>query len=366
MRSMTWALCLTVALTGCRDADPPPRVIAGVGHLGFLNAMRLAIADELAAGPIVGLDTVLVEAVSNRAAPEVEAATRLAELPGLVAVVGHANSQASLATAPIYNRAGIVQLAPTSTAPAYSQAGPYSFRLVPPDSVQGVALAREASSRFRNDPGARVAVAYVNDDYGRGLRAATVDALDTTRLRLVGEFPHNEGDVQEPDPEGLVAALAEVRPDMILWLGRVPVLNVVLPVLRRELGDIPVLTGDAAYWAALMDDRIPEWTGVEYLDFIDMESDTSLQEFRARMEERFGSGAAGPEALIYDATRVLLAALRNGATTGDEVRAYLDSLGSDRPPHPGLAGPIAFDALGDIAVRDYVLRRIGPDGASDR
>lgn len=360
MRRLALLLTTTLGLVGCVDREPPPRVLAGVGHMGFLNAMRLAIADELAAGPIPGLDTVLVEAVSNRAAPEVETAGRLVDLPGLVAVVGHANSQASLATAPIYNRARVIQLAPTSTAPSFSQAGPYSFRLVPPDSVQGTALAREAMRRFEARGRLRIAIAYVNDDYGRGLRAATVAALDTARVRLVGEFPHNEGDVQEPDPEGLVAALAEVRPDMILWLGRVPVLNVVLPVLRRALGGVPILTGDAAYWAALMDDRISEWDGVEYLDFVDMEADPALQSFRERMWERFETGAAGPEALIYDATRVLLAALRSGADTGDDARRYLASLGSDRPPHPGLTGPIAFDSLGDIAERSYVLRRIEP------
>lgn len=346
-----------ILAAGCSQPDDRARVVGGALSEGFLNAMRLAVEDALVEGPIPGLDTVLVEAVSNRATPAIKAADSLVAIPGLVAVVGHSNSAASLATAPIYNGAGVVQLAPTSTAPVYSQAGPLSFRMVPPDDTQGAFLADVVEGRFEE---ARLAIMFVNDEYGRGLRAAFLQNLDGARFQVVVDLPHNEEDVQEPDTDGLLATLSTADPDMLVWLGRVPVLNGLLPGLRQELGELPILAGDAVYWADLLDDRIPEWAGVEYLDFVDMDGSPALRDFSERMWARFGEQPGGAEALTYDATRVILEALRAGARSGTEVRAYLESLGHRRPAFEGLAGSLTFDADGD-AERTYVLRRMGAD-----
>jgi hypothetical protein len=52
--------------------------------------------------------------------------------------------------------------------------------------------------------------------------------------------------------------------------------------------------------------------------------------------------------------RVLLEAIRSGATTGEAVRAYLASLGRTRPAYTGLTGPLEFTVEGN-PVRSYVL-----------
>jgi hypothetical protein len=60
--------------------------------------------------------------------------------------------------------------------------------------------------------------------------------------------------------------------------------------------------------------------------------------------------------------RLLLSGVRAGAGSGEEMRAYLGSLGRERPPFPGLSGPVVFDSLGDVA-RPYTvlpLRRGAP------
>jgi branched-chain amino acid transport system substrate-binding protein len=56
-------------------------------------------------------------------------------------VVGHVTSGSSLAVSQLYNDAQVVQLSPTATSVLYSQAGPFSYRMVPPDDAQGRFLA---------------------------------------------------------------------------------------------------------------------------------------------------------------------------------------------------------------------------------
>jgi hypothetical protein len=54
---------------------------------------------------------------------------------------------------------------------------------------------------------------------------------------------------------------------------------------------------------------------------------------------------------------MLLQATRDGARTGAEIRAWLESLGRERPAYEGITGPIRFDENGDVD-RSYVLRPV--------
>ena len=364
-------ILLGLALVGC--GEPDDVTIAVAGTQGFLDAARLAVEDELQAGDLPHLDTVLVQEVSNRSDPAVRAAQELVETDGLIAVVGHANSVASLATSQVYNANEVVQIAPTSTTPLYSEAGPFSFRMVPPDPVQGEALARLVTDSLASARGggpARLVVLYVGDDYGRGLRPAFADALPEAMPdgspgpRLVLELPHTEDEVDEVDWNHQVTAVSEANPDAVVWLGRVPALDQLLPKLREELGEVPIYGGDALGPAAQNGDLHSDWDGVHFLDFVDMTATPELVDLGERLrDEEEGDdgvawrGAGGPEALAYDAVRLLLASVRDGATTGPAMRDYLNELGRDRPPFEGIAGPVEFDEHGDM-MREYVGERV--------
>jgi ABC-type branched-subunit amino acid transport system substrate-binding protein len=115
-----------------------------------------------------------------------------------------------------------------------------------------------------------------------------------------------------------------------------------------------VIGGDALTNWSELDRGEGDWDGVRYVDYFDLGGSGALADFLQRYQERFGRPAGTPEVLSYDATRLLLAAIRDGARTGEAVRSWIASLGAERPPLEGLSGPIAFDANGDIA-RSYVL-----------
>jgi branched-chain amino acid transport system substrate-binding protein len=110
----------------------------------------------------------LIEVADDKNDPREGAsiAQRFVDNKKILIMIGPLTSSVALAQAPIMNKNGLTQLAIGATAPAYTNAGPYSFRLVPTDAFQGRYIAKWA-----NDQGKwkTYAVIYVNDDYGRGL-----------------------------------------------------------------------------------------------------------------------------------------------------------------------------------------------------
>jgi branched-chain amino acid transport system substrate-binding protein len=349
------ALPLLLALAAC-DASTAPVVVGVASGQSFVDGARLAFEDAAAAGPIEGLDTALIVEGTNRSESALRAAERLVAVPGIAAVIGHANSAASLAASQVYHAHEVVQIAPTSTAVAYSAAGPFSFRMVPPDDRQGRFLAEAVTEAFPR--GARLALFYVNDDYGRGLRSEVLAHLDSARYRVVVDLPHAEEQVDSLDVESGVGAAVVARPDAVVWLARSAILGSFLPGFRRELGAIPVYGGDAVARAVQESDPLELWKGVAYTDFVDLDATEELRAFDARFRDRYGTPAAGPEILTYDAVALVLAAVREGHRTGPEIRDWLQSLGRTRPAFVGISGPVSFDEDGNVE-RTFVLKVIG-------
>ncbi|MDT8369251.1 MAG: ABC transporter substrate-binding protein [Longimicrobiales bacterium] len=348
------AAAALVAGGGCGEPSEPP-LIAFAGAIPYHDAARLAIAEAEEAGGLPPFDTLFVVESSNRAEPALAVAEEIVSHPGLVAVVGHANSAASILTAQIYNAREIIQIAPTSTAPAYSEVGPWSFRIVPSDAMQGPFLVERLMDAFPD--GARTALFYVNDDYGRGLRVAARAALDPERYPVVVDLPHLEGAVTAQDVQRGIEALAASAPEVILWLGRPEPLALFLPSIRERWPDTPIYAGDAVARALTLQYPRSHWKGVYYSDFVDP-TRPEVAAYLDRLRSRTGLEGSGGEVLVRDAVRILLDAIREGARTSEEIREYLLSLGRERPRFTGLSGSVAFDSLGDLRGGGFVLRSL--------
>lgn len=357
-----WALCLLLLVvsstSGCGEPGPVIGVVAGGSHV---DAATLALEDALRDGASGGIDTITIRAGTNEAAPAVRAARRLADAPGVVAVVGHSNSAASLAASQTYNSHEIVQIAPTSSAVLYSQAGPYSYRLVPPDDRQGVFLAAALERELPR--GAKLAVLYVNDEYGRGLRAAFLAALDRDRHPVIADLPHTERAEHRSHFAHTLDALEAEPPDAIVWLSRGTTLAAILEELRADFEGVPIFGGDALAQNAEDASQGDEWSGLRYVDFVELDSSPAARDFRERYRSRFGRSPSGPDLLTYDAMRLVIEGIRAGARDGPAMKDYLDSLGRERPAYRGVGGPIRFDGRGDVD-RSYVMKVV-PERANE-
>lgn len=356
IRSSARRVLVAVAAAAC-GRSAPARVAVVMSSDGTAGA-RLAAAEIASAArgeavPLrIGID---VQEGATPAGPSISIADSIARDAGTIAVVGHSNSATSLAASQIYNRERLPQIAPTTTAPLYGSAGPYSFRLVPDDTRQGAFIAGIAAKA-----GGRVMIVYVNDDYGRALRVAVRDELRRREVAVVDEVPYLEqrdtGAVAVP-----AAAVLARRPDQLLWLGRSAQLAALLAVVHAQLPRLRVLGGDGVEAARVYasPDRFP---GVRFVRFIDPESrEPRLQEFRARFHAASGREATAEAVLSYDAVLLVEGALRSGARSREEVREYLRSLGRTRPAFQGLSGSIVFDPSGAVA-RPHLLAEVTTTG----
>lgn len=345
-------LVAAVLAVACGPPEPV-RIGVVVGEDGMLGA-RFAEDSINRAGGIRGRPLELM-VFSGQWLTSAEAALRAADsltrVPGVLAVVGHANSSASLAASQVYNSTRVVQVAPNSTSPLYRAAGPYSYRLVGSDAQQASFLVDEL--RRRGAP--RTAVFFVNDDYGRPLRDSVVAHAAAARVPIVLETPYSELE-NFADAEAVIAQLVRARPELILWLGRALDLKRVLDAARGRL-NVPVLASDGiGVLCCVTDSMRRALQGVAFVRLVNPHNaDPAFQALRTRYMEATGDrGVTDQAALTFDAVLLLAAAIQQEGADREGIRRYLDALGRGRPRFRGVTGTIAFDSAGD-ALASYHL-----------
>ncbi|MEO8622705.1 MAG: branched-chain amino acid ABC transporter substrate-binding protein [bacterium] len=348
-------LALLTLVVACRE--PTPYHIGIVLNPDGARGAAVAIETINAHGGIHGHRLELVDlggGASTRAKLALETADSLASDSRVLAVVGHTNSSASIAASQVYNARHVVQIAPTSTSPLYGQAGPYSFRLVASDDFQGVFLADQALNRAQRP---RVAVVYVNDDYGRPLRRVVAARLQSAGLAPVFDAPYAEDDAYSNQGE-LVMALAQTRPDLLLWIGRATDYGDIVPSLKRALPRLEIIASDGFGSSELTTDSLHRFDGVRYVRLVDLaRNDSSLRQLQARYV-RDGFGELSDQAVLsYDAVTLLAEAIRNAGPKREAIRAWLADMVTSERSVMGLSGPIVFASSSSRAPQ-YFLERV--------
>ena len=264
---------------------------------------------------------------------------------GTAAVIGHLWSGTTLAAAPVYNGGddAVAAISPSSSAPAVSAAGPWTFRLCPSDLEHGAALARW----IRNDLGLeRGAVLYLNDEYGRGVRQTF--ALEFARLRgeLVAIDPYLG---ENPEVNTYLDRLAKHGGVQFLVVaGNRGEAEVVLREARRRNLMMPVLGADGLEGIEAIG---PLAEGVyisqAYLPTLDSPANRRFVEAWRRKYPTAGLPTQ-PAAATYDAVYLLHDVIARVGTDRKAVRDELARVGSAVPAFAGVTGRVAFDSLGDV------------------
>lgn len=358
----TLVACVAGAALMAACADRSPLRIAVVGNPVATPGAVLAVEDINAAGGVGGR---LLEAGIVNELPLVTprmalvTAESLAADTRILSVIGHGGSGTSLAASQVYNARHVPQMAPTTSTPLYTNAGPYSFRLVASDNHQAEFIALAIAQRMR---GARVAMLYVNDDYGRALHGFLQGALRRAGADVVYEAPFIGGPPFVSSVGDVVRSLAVAAPDLLVWIGLAPELVQLRTLLRAALPRLRVFGSDGVNsigWAA--PDLAP-FAG----DWVVMHSDLSadqpaLRSVVTRFLPRNGRPLTDGAALTYDAVGVLAAAMRTGARDRAAIEQVLVAWAATGHVYQGITGAIAFDEHGD-ARPSYVLMEVTAHG----
>ena len=345
---------------GCERSEP-----ARIGDayprdpesLPFLAAIRPAVEST-------GVEIVEWSVGGNPGASiqlNTEQAALFADDPTIFAVVGHTGSRDALLGAGIYNARGIPHVVPNATSGLLAQAGPWTFPLVPSDSVEGAFIADYALDTLRVE---RVSVLYLGDEYGIGLRDGVRAAL-RRRGRDLADAAMIPTDWCLAEPAATIhgqitrAAIHRARPQVIVVATGSVSGWCVADFIHAASPDTWVIFGDGMDGARVVPDlplRIVR-DRIRGVEFWSPGTDSISLQFARRVERQLGRAPGASHALQYDAYMLLAAAIREAGPDRRAVRKWLESLGRTREPWQGLTGPIAFNR-----PRSEILRMSGPAG----
>jgi branched-chain amino acid transport system substrate-binding protein len=319
----------------------------GAARIAYINAdRRLAAVVEQAAreqgAPAVA--AVVIPAagaevrVGSGEAREVAYAEAAIAIPGLVAVVGHPSSRASLLAAPIYGEAGVPFIVPTATSRRLRDAGPWTFQLAPDDEAEGAFIAAFAlDSLAARD----ITIFYlVADEYGIGLRDGIVNAL-----RSRGVVPADEvGILEDSDfPRRVAASLRRRTPRAVVIAARTAEAAAIARAVRGRLPSVPLLLADGVGYDAAALGAGSRGGAVYAVAWWRPEaSDSASRAFVARFERAAGRAPRPQEAMYYDGLMLAAEAVRVAGPRRVAIQRFLRELGGARPPYQGITGPISF------------------------
>lgn len=330
-----------VAFAACgRDRGP---VTIGVVFPPTNIPMAFLAADQInAAGGIRGRPVVIVVDTIVGADEQADLEIRRARVivrAGPVGVIGHGGSRGSLAAAPVYNEAHVVQLVPTGTSRLLAQAGPWTLALPPNDSVEGAFIARFVTDRLH---ARSVAILYVNDEYGSGLRDGVLAGLRPAGVRVLSDARY---DLRSNLAVLVDAAVAGGAPDVVIVAGR----TAQTATIARRLHDrglaTRVVAGDGSQMASLLIQYAgPAAQGIYVVAFWlpGAPDDTAGARFVRDTWRHVSREPGAGDVMLYDGVRLLAAAVAEVGDDPERVLLYLKELGRSRPRYRGIVGEFGF------------------------
>ena len=281
------------------------------------------------------------EGTGTRAA---EVAQQLVDADSVLAVVGHANSSATVAAARVYD-GHLAAVSPSASSPELTGLSPWMFRVIPSDSVNGQDLARFATTLGHK----RVAILYENNSYGRGL-------ADSFRRAFRGDVMALEPvSVDGKEVEPYLAYLRLREPELVFVAGSDGSGLEILREARRQGLTSAFLGGDG--WAGITSDTAASDGVYVGAPFSAEDPRREVQDFVRAFRTKFGRDPNSFAALAYDATMVIAQAVEHGGSSREAVRDYLASMQEGRA-YRGLTGNIAFQPTGDVVGKPMTMTRV--------
>lgn len=351
MSAVGMAGALAAASVGAAYADETVKIgeVAPVtGPASYLgkdteNGARLAVEEINEKGLVIGGKKVVLALDAQDDAGDPRQATQVAQKlvdDGVVAVVGHMNSGTTIPASKIYSDAGVVQVSPSATNPAYTLQGfKTAYRVVATDAQQGPALADYAKKTLKVKT-----VAIVDDAtaYGQGL---AVEFEKRAKADGIAVMSHDATNDKATDFRAILTKIKGEQPDAIMY-GGLDATGGPFAKQAKQLGmrqtilagdglcadDLAKLAGDAA------DDVICSIAGAPLAKM------PKGPAFTERYEKRFGTHPVLNSPFAYDAVYVIVEAMkRAGSTAHDKILAAMPATN-----YQGVLGQAQFDAKGDL------------------
>jgi len=324
-------------------------ISGSIAHLGKdnENGAKMAVEALNAKGVVIGGKKVKIELVLEDDAGDPKQGTAVAQKLAdmkVSGVIGHLNSGTSIPASKIYSAAGIPQISPSATNPAFTRAGyKTTFRVVADDVHLGGTLGRYAVNTLK---GKAIAVIDDRTAYGKGVAEEFVKAVKKAGGKIVGEEFTTD---KATDFMPILTTLKGKKPDVIFFGGMDAVAGPMmrqmknLGITAKFMGGDGICSSELAKLAgdAMADGQVicAEAGGVEGAQ------KAGLDKFNADFKKKFNADVQVYAPYVYDAVNVMVAAMVKAGSS--EPAKYLPVLAKTEG-YKGVTGTIAFDEKGDI------------------
>lgn len=275
-----------------------------------------------------------------------DAASKLINIDKVPVILGSFCSGATMAFAPIAERAKVVALSYCSTNPSISDAGDYIFRDVPSDLMQGKFAANYIFNVLKKQ---KVSIIYVNNDWGNGLQkvfTGEFEKLGGTILSVENYSP------ESTDLRTQMVKIKSDKPDVLYFLGY-PDGTISGIKQAKALGIDALLFGGDAWdtpstWTKLGNDG----NGAMFTVVGVKTSET----FRRKMSDKLkDNNIVYCSNYAYDGLKILAEAMKKVGVDSTAVKdelykiVYKGGVSNDE---------IRFDKNGDITEANYTVKII--------
>ena len=324
-------------------------ISGSIAHLGKdnENGAKMAVEELNAKGVVIGGKKVKLELVLEDDAGDPKQGTAVAQKLAdmkVSGVIGHLNSGTSIPASKIYSAAGIPQISPSATNPAFTRAGyKTTFRVVADDVHLGGTLGRYAVSTLK---GKSIAVIDDRTAYGQGVAEEFVKAVKKAGGNVVGqEFTTDKATDFMP----ILTTLKGKNPDVIFFGG----MDAVAGPMMRQMKNLGIkakfMGGDgicSSELAKLAGDGMADGQVVcAEAGGVEGAQKAGLDKFNADFKKKFNADVQVYAPYVYDAVNVMVAAMVKAGSA--EPAKYLPVLAKTEG-YKGVTGTIAFDEKGDV------------------
>lgn len=310
----------------------------------FKNAVEIAKKEINEKGGVLGkkIETIYEDSKADPTTA-VSVAQKLINIDKVHVILGPAASGATLAVAPIAEKAKIVLLTPISSNYKITYSGDYIFRIAPSDALQGIIVAEWTYNKL----GYKTAgILYVNNDYGDGLNREFAKNFE----KLGGKVLIAESSAQNAtDFRSQLAKIKNAKPDFV-FVAVYPRETGHVAKQWKELGlEIPIIGTDAFHDKQVLEIARNAADGIRFTDVADIKSH-EFDSFAHKYQAAYGKEANIVSAESYDGLKILALAIQNaGSLESDKIKDALYRI----QDYKGPSGIISFDKNGDVSTKTF-------------
>ncbi len=308
------------------------------------NGVELAVAEWNDRGGVLGKKIELLVGDDQHDPKQAVAVANKFVNSGVVGVIGHWNSSASIPASEVYHRSSISMITPASTNPQVTDRGYANvFRVCGRDDQQGTVAAEFVATYLK---AGRVAILHDKTTYGQGLASEFRKALGNR-----AEVVYYDGIIQgDKDFRGVLTTVGSKKPDVLFFGGIYPEGGLLVKQAKEVGLNAPMVSGDGVIDPVFVQIAGTAADGT-YLTFgPDTTKLPSAQAVLKKYRERYGE--PGPYSFYaYDAGQVLLLAIQKAGTTD----GFAVSQAIHTSSYDGITGRIQFNSKGDLNVSQFVV-----------